>query len=784
VSHRRKPGALRAVLLLVLAVLAGHFSPALCGQARQDSRAPVPPGQAAGHMAQGMQAFEKGDLAEAIRQWEAAAGFYEGQARPLEQADALYRIAGAYRSLGHYPRALNSLYGARDLAKAQNDRTLLAKVLGGLGQLCHFTGQFDKAEAYLQKSLALAGQASSPHLVATILNDYGNYLAAVKQHDRALAAYTECIGLCGQAHEPELAARARINAAKVFCEQKDHESAGTLLEAALREMQSHRDSREKAYALIAIGQLFSRVRTLQVSAAASGSHALSLAYQAFTEAQGVAARINNPSATSYALGYLGQLYEKEHRYEEALRLTRQAVFAAQTAQAPEVLYRWHWQTGRLLSARKDIPGAICAYKRAVHDLQIIKEDLASDCKEGVRLSFRDVVGPLYFELADLLLRHSALRQDPGKAQEDLAQAQSTIELLKAVELQDYFEDECVTYLQERITTLDTAEPHAAAIYPILLPDRTELLVTLPGSIKRFTVAIGTEALTLEVNWFRSKLEQPWSRYLRHARRLYEWLVSPIEEELKNQGIETIVFVPDGILRTIPLAALHDGDRFLIERFAIVTTPGLTLTDPHPLRRKDILLLLSGLTKPVQGFPALSNVSHELESVQRLFHCTVLKDDDFTVGAVENTLSAMPYRLVHIASHGQFHRDPQKTFLLTYDGRLTMDDLERIMGLTRFRETPVELLTLSACQTAAGDDRAALGLAGVALRAGARSAVASLWFIDDEATSQLIAEFYRQLRDPSLSKAQALRNAQALLLRSERYAHPAYWAAFLLIGNWL
>jgi len=142
-------------------------------------------------------------------------------------------------------------------------------------------------------------------------------------------------------------------------------------------------------------------------------------------------------------------------------------------------------------------------------------------------------------------------------------------------------------------------------------------------------------------------------------------------------------------------------------------------------------------------------------------------------------------VVHIASHGKFDKDPRKTFLLTYDGKLTMNDLEQLIGMSKFRKEPVELLTLSACQTAAGDDRAALGLAGVALKAGARSAIATLWFINDEATSELVADFYRQQSvNPSFSKAQALQQAQINMLKQEQYKHPAYWAPFLLIGNWL
>jgi CHAT domain-containing protein len=138
----------------------------------------------------------------------------------------------------------------------------------------------------------------------------------------------------------------------------------------------------------------------------------------------------------------------------------------------------------------------------------------------------------------------------------------------------------------------------------------------------------------------------------------------------------------------------------------------------------------------------------------------------------------------VASHGKFESDVRDTFLLTYDGKLSMDRLEGYMASTTYREQPVELLTLSACQTAVGDDKAALGLGGVAVKAGARSALATLWYINDQASSLLITDFYANLKDSDVSKARALQEAQLDLLDDPRFNHPSYWAPFLLIGNWL
>jgi CHAT domain-containing protein len=134
----------------------------------------------------------------------------------------------------------------------------------------------------------------------------------------------------------------------------------------------------------------------------------------------------------------------------------------------------------------------------------------------------------------------------------------------------------------------------------------------------------------------------------------------------------------------------------------------------------------------------------------------------------------------------FTGDPDKSFLLTHDGRISMNELSNYIGRTRFRDTPLELLVLSACETAVGDDRAALGLAGVAINAGARSALGSLWAISDPATARLIETFYGELQHPTLTRAEALRRAQVSMLDAEgdEFRHPYYWSAFLLISNWL
>jgi CHAT domain-containing protein len=229
------------------------------------------------------------------------------------------------------------------------------------------------------------------------------------------------------------------------------------------------------------------------------------------------------------------------------------------------------------------------------------------------------VRPLYREYADLLLHRAALMDEGSEAvQGYLKAARDAVEASKAAELRDYFRDECVDALQSRITSLETVSRTTAVVYPIVFPDRTELLVSLPTGLKRVSVPVSSALLTQEVRAFRRRLETRTSRaYLPRAQQLYNWLIRSLEADLTAFQIETLVFVPDGPLRTIPMAALHDGKQFLISKFAVATTPGLSLTDPHPLDRAKIKMLSSGLTEAAQGFPPLPHVSVELQTIRTL-----------------------------------------------------------------------------------------------------------------------------------------------------------------------
>jgi CHAT domain-containing protein len=365
------------------------------------------------------------------------------------------------------------------------------------------------------------------------------------------------------------------------------------------------------------------------------------------------------------------------------------------------------------------------------------------------------------------------------------EARGTIEQLKESELQDYFRDTCIADFKSRQRSIETIAPGTAVLYPIALPDRIELLVSFGKDQEQFTVPISEARLTSEVQQFRQLLEKRTSNeFLVPARQLYDQLIRPIDPVLAAHHVDTLVIVPDTVLRIIPFAALHDGQHFLLERYATAIAPSLQLMDPRPLTAGPSLALIVGISQSVEGFASLPGVVSEVADVHAIEGGKTLVDGAFTEVNFASELKSVPYNVVHIASHAEFSTDPKQTFVLAHDGKLTMDDLETDIKFDERRDSALELLVLSACETASGDDRAALGLAGVALKAGARSAVASLWYVSDEAAGDLVIDFYRQLKSGRLSKARALQAAQRGLVAGGRYANPAYWAPFLLIGNWL
>lgn len=352
-----------------------------------------------------------------------------------------------------------------------------------------------------------------------------------------------------------------------------------------------------------------------------------------------------------------------------------------------------------------------------------------------------------------------------------------------------------TQVLAQVNNTNNYQAGSAIFYSIILEKRTAIIVSFPREKEKLQlhwINLNSEALRAEVNEFRKGLEDYGDIIYNPepAQKLYNWIIRPFVNDLESLQIKTLVFIQDGILRTVPMAALHDGEKFLVEKYAIATNPSLTVTNAETSRRKQFRALAVGVTQEAivdsHKYRALKNVAAEISAVkQQIPGSAELLDENFTRDRLQSELRQSFYPIIHIATHGQFGEVPNDTFLITGDNqKLTIIELDRILRSLNYDET-IDLLMLTACETAIGNERAALGFAGVAFRAGVRTTIASLWSINDAFTVKLVTKFYKAWCDSGVSKAEALQIAQRSLISSNGVAsHPAYWAAFILVGNWL
>jgi CHAT domain-containing protein len=492
---------------------------------------------------------------------------------------------------------------------------------------------------------------------------------------------------------------------------------------------------------------------------------------------------------SYALGYLGWLYEQNQQIAEARSSTQEALLLAQSIQAQDIAYKWEWQLGHLLEITNDLPGAIAAYGNAVELLQLLRDDLIGIQAE-TRFYFQEQVEPVYRKFVELLLQ----TQDNSPIKlANLQQARSTIESLQLVELENFLQQACLNPKIEIDRIIDREDATAAVIYPIILKQQLAIILKLPRQpeLRYYSTAIPQEQLESTIEQLRSYLPDVTrtSEVNKLSAEIYDLLIRPLENDLGNHKLETLVFVLDSYLRNIPMSILYDRQQqqYLVEKYAISLAPGLQLVEAKPLDNSSFKVLAAGISQKrlVEGqeFAPLTNVQQELSQIQRrTANSKKLLNDQFTQINLQNELKDSSFSILHLATHSQFSSKLDDTFILAWERLLKIEDLVRLLETNSSNNlNPIQLLVLSACQTAKGDRLAALGLAGITVRAGVNSTIATLWSVDDLSTTQIMNQFYQELNN-GVSKAKAVQKAQLAFLNQEN--RPYFWAAFVLLGNWL
>lgn len=547
-------------------------------------------------------------------------------------------------------------------------------------------------------------------------------------------------------------------------------------------------------------------------------------------------QIKDPLATSYTLGYLGKVAEQKDNNQKAIALSQQALKLAQeqsvTQDVREVIYLWQSQLGKLLKQQGKQSEALLAYAGAYNSLQSLRADLNSNLKD-VQFDFQQEVKPVYVELADLLLQSKFTaseldslqlidsQRDLINSSDNLELARRVVESLQIAELDNLLADLCLIPTNTSVQ-IDNLDSQAAFIYPVILPNRLEIILSLPGeSLRQVTVPVTEQQVNQVIaelydnldnssldnsarnifytsNPTPQEIQTNLETLLPLLKQLNDWLIEPINVQLQAKQIKRLIFAGNSSFEQIPLAALYDGQQYLIERYGVGLVPSLQLINPAKIDRAKLKIFAGGVSQSLSTkteiFPSLPNVPQELEQIKRLFPNTkILLDQNLTTQALEKRLQDN-FTIVHLATHGLFSSQPEQSFILTGDGEpFTIEKLGEL--LNQQPVTTPQLLVLSACETATGDERAILGLAGVAVRSGASSTLATLWSVRDSSTAELMQQFYQNLKNPQQTRLDALQTAQLSLLNSLRQnpplqevqdlpPHPYYWAAYVLVGNWL
>lgn len=798
-----------------------------------------------------------GQGVEAIAQFERLIIHYRQTGNGAQLSRMLIEQAHTLSSLGQHDRAIALLCGnessctansALGIARSQADAAIQAAALGTLGNTYRLQGNHEKALGHLNQSLTIAAKLGNSAYEIAALNGLGNTYAHLAKREyrrlqfatqatdaeaaqrfnqlatgfdrKALAQFERSLALARTQNDSVNELRSLLN--WIMCSQRlsaferqDSDQLQVRIQEALKVLSRLPDSREKVYASIRLTHLLQGTADdsapLGLCLQSAWPEVVALLHQAVTIAQ----RLNDPPAQAFALGSLGHLYECRQEFARALTLTQQAQFAAQEL---TISYVWDWQAGRIFNTQGNQAAAIAAYSRAVSSLNQLRGDIAIASRD-LQFDFRDTVEPIYRELAELQLEqathveasqlktHQPTYQVAPAQDTAIVAALKTIDALRLAELQNYLGDGCTLEPTAQLVAL--IDQRTAVISSIVLGDRVAVILTLPNANQTFRSQVywlpaKRQAVIALVKKLRLQLEKRsdlTNTYRQAAQQLYDWLIRPIAPELKRAQIETLVFIQDGILRSIPMAALYDGQQFLVEQFAIANTLSLTLVDPTRLDPKQLRVLAFGLTEAstVEGatfFEPLSHVNAEIANIQTLLPGSKgFLDEQFTRTRLQQELAENAYPIVHLATHARFGYDSRETFLVTgqrsksgdvrsFNQKLTLNEFYQMIGKSTLSNS-LELLTLTACETAAGSDRDALGIAGISLQAGVRSAVASLWQVDDQATAELITQFYRSLQQ-GMGRAKALQQAQKIWLQQHPSDgnHPGYWAALILVGTWL
>jgi CHAT domain-containing protein/Tfp pilus assembly protein PilF len=759
---------------------------------------------------------------------------------------SLNSLGAVYYEMGQYIQALKFYQQALTKAQSGKNRIQEGNILNNIGLIYSQLGQYSKALTVYQEVLSIRKETKDKVGEGTTLHNVGFVYNKMKNHKQALNFYQQALSIFREIGSLPKIGNTLNNIGLTYHELKQDSQALEFLEKALTTLQQ---VGERSF----VGRTFDSMGTVYKDLGKS-SQALGLYQQALA----ISREIGDRPGERETLSNIGNLFALQKKSELAIVFYKQSVNVTEAIRSelrslPQEQQKSYTET--IADTYRHLADLLLQQDRVLEAQQVLDllkvqelDDYFHDVRGNEQTSQGVDVLPLerkineglkvishqQIQISQKLTQLQKIPSEQRKPEEEQKIIQLQAEILD--EFNQFIESPEVTAWLEQLSpkTRDQVIPlsflnglqdnlqrlnqNAVLLYPLVLENRLELVLTTPNTppIHR-SVSVTKKELNQAILDFREALAKNNSDATVPAQKLYEWLIKPIEKDLASADTKTILYAPDGPLRYIPLAALYDGKQWLVQRFAInyITAFSLTELNTQPLPK---IKILAGATTqrhivPVEStsfhFNALKFAGVEVENLARMMPGTkMLLDDKFSRQGMIPYLK--DYTMIHMATHAKFiSGEPELSFILMGDGGvITLPDLKRL-SLPN-----VDLVILSACETAVGKQMGQgeeiLGFGYQVQRTGARSAIASLWAVDDGGTQALMNAFYALLNQGKITKVEALRQAQIALITGDysgieqqkdsellktirnnlpsqvvnRLNHPYYWSPFILIGNGL
>ena len=761
---------------------------------------------------------------------------------------SLGNLGGAYDSLGQYPKAIEFHQQSLAIFREIGDRNGEATSLGNLGNAYFQLGQYPKAIEFHQQSLAIKREIGDRNGEATSLNNLGGAYFQLGQYPKAIEFYQQSLAIKREIGDRNGEAYSLGNLGNAYKSLGQYPKAIEFFQQSLAIFREIGNRNGEASSLGNLGNAYNSL----------GQYPKAIEF--YEKSLAIKREIGDRNGEGTSLSNIGLTREKQQQPELAIVFYKQSVNIIENIRQdlrklPREQQASYTQT--VAGTYRRLASLLLEKNRVMEALQVLdllKVRELQDYVRNVQGNERTVKGiELFPQEQKIIQDYTAIQAPVIRLGTELAELrklqtltptqQQRIQEIEKIQAQtnqqmsEFLKSPAVLALSQQIqqtapqqnltlsaykdlqTRLNRLGKRIALFYTLVLDDRLELVLLPPGKppIRR-SVAIKRTELEKMIQTFRQDLQDPNSQVKETAQKLYSQLIKPIESELQQADVQSIIYAPDGQMRYIPLAALYDGKQWLTERYQINYLTALALTKLEPESTHDPRVLAGAFTQgnySVQAagqtfnFQGLPFAKTEVEGLSAAIpNTTKLFDKAFNRDAILSQIKN--YSIVHMATHAVFVKGaPENSFILMGDGnRINLKEIEE------WKLPDVTLVVLSACQTALGGELGngleILGFGYQLQRTGVRASIASLWEVSDGGTQTLMDALYARLKSGKMTKAEALHEAQISLIRgknqssgktrssvriesgnsgqnapiSRNLSHPYYWSPFILIGNGL